>query len=273
MPVDKTLSYNAQYVYTCCVAVKERTDRMEKTILITGCAGGIGAGIAEKLLKSGYNVVGMDIFGEDNAVIAGLKENTGFRYLQCDLTDIGNLPAAAEKAASFFGRIDGLVNNAATSTRGPLDDVTEDDWDRYMLLNQKSVLFLTKAVVPYIRKQGKGSIVNMASLRSKESDGRHVLYCMAKGAIVSFTIELANMLAKDHIRANCISPAYVLTPMTRHNLEREGWLEKQLSVTLLDRLIEPSDIANMAEFLLSDASEAITGQNMEIDGGMRVKGS
>ncbi|MBQ9828685.1 MAG: SDR family oxidoreductase, partial [Lachnospiraceae bacterium] len=227
--------------------------------------------IAAGLLKKGCKVAGVDKFDDSAEVLESLFENEGFTYFQYDLNDLEGMAALVEKINAAMGGIDGMVNSAAYSTRGPIDDVSYEDYDDYMLLNQKSLFFLVKTALPYIRAEGKGSIVNMSSLRSVQSDGRHVLYSMVKGAIVSFTRELAVCLAPDHIRVNCISPAYVLTPMTRHNLSREGWLEKQLESSLIGRLVEQEDVAAMAEFLISDESAGVTGQDLFVDGGTTIK--
>ena len=243
-----------------------------KIAVVTGCAGSIGSVTVKKLLEDGFRVVGIGRGELSDERMKDFIDNEDFAYIQYDLNDIDGMPALMEEAASKFGGIDAFFNNAATSCRGPIDDVTQEEWDSFTHLNLKGVLFLTQAAIPYLRKQGGGSIVNMSTLRTTISDGRHLVYAMVKGAITTMTRELAISLSKDHIRVNCISPCYVLTPMTRHNLSREGWLEMQLNSLLIDRMVAPEDVAEMALFLLSDRSAAITGQDLVVDGGSSVYG-
>lgn len=241
----------------------------KKTALVTGALGGIGSAVVKKLLERGYNVVGID-YGEDkkeafDALCEGAGE--GF-YISADLSKTRELPDVMRRAADAFGSIDALVHTAATSRRDDILSITDADWDSFMDINLKATYFTVAAAAPYMRDAGGGSVALLCSIRVDYSDGKHLLYSTAKGATRSMAHELAAGLAPMRIRVNCVSPCYVLTEMTKHNLEREGWYERQLNSILLERMVAPEDVAGAAAFLLSDDAAAITGENLMVDGGL-----
>ena len=183
---------------------------------------------------------------------------------------IDGYPDLIQEIASELGRIDVLVNNAAYSTRGKMEDITLPEWDQYLRVNLSAAFFMAQTVAPEIEKAGGGAIINISSVRSMLADGRHMLYSVAKGALVAMTRELAVSLWKQNIRVNAVSPGYVLTPMTRHNLEKPGWYDQNLEDLLIQRMIEAEDIAEIVVFLASDTAIAINGQDIFADGGLTI---
>ena len=240
-----------------------------KTALITGATRGIGKGIAEVFAKHGANVA-----FTFNSSVEAAKE------LEKELQSYGVkakgyqsnaaiFDAAQELAADVlkeFGAIDILINNAGITKDNLLMRISEDDFDKVIEVNLKSVFNLTKAVIRPMMKQRKGSIINMSSVVGLKGNAGQTNYAASKAGILGFSKSVALELGSRNIRCNVIAPGFIETEMTA-KLPEETVKEWRSSIPL-KRGGTPEDIANACVFLASDMSSYITGQTLSVDGGM-----
>lgn len=240
----------------------------DKVALITGGAGGIGKQIALTFARECAKVIIVDVKQAESeetvSEIGGYSEGS---YLLADISHVGNIRQAVADAHARYGRIDVLVNNAGISMRSPVEEVTEEEWDRINAINLKAAYFFSAEVAKIMKQQRSGRIVNMSSIRGLVGDKTHVGYSVTKAGMQSLTRSFAVSLAEHGIHVNSVSPGYVLTPMTRHNLDRPGWNDWVRATIPLGRLIEMQEVANAVLFLASDLASGITGHNLVIDGG------
>ena len=237
----------------------------KKTAVVTGGAGGIGKSVAKRLIEDGFRVVLVDRNGESAKAAA---EELGCDYTQFDITAVNDAPAVFQGIYEKYGSVDVLINNAGISThRGPTDTIAESDWDKIIGVNLKALFFMAKAAAPFMAKSGGGSIVNTSSMRAFLATGDRTLYAITKKAILSVDAELAADFWRYNIRVNSVSPPYVLTDMTRVHLTEPGWYENQLETLLTKDMMLPEDIAEVASFLASDESVAISGTDISCTGG------
>jgi 3-oxoacyl-[acyl-carrier protein] reductase len=240
-----------------------------KTAIITGASRGIGRGIALKYAEQGANVAftflssvekGLELEKELEAF--GVKAK-GYR------SDAGDFKAAEELVNAVitdFGTIDILVNNAGITRDTLLMRMSEQQWDEVMNANLKSVFNLTKAITKPMLKQRKGSIINISSVVGIQGNGGQSNYAASKAGIIGFTKSIALELGSRNIRSNAIAPGFIETEMTAALDQKavEGWRDS----IPLKRGGTPTDVANAAVFLGSDMSEFITGQVLNVCGGM-----
>ena len=237
-----------------------------RSVLITGGASGIGADMVRAFRANGAKVTFLDIRDGD---AAALTEETGARYVRCDLMDIPALQAAIAKVGKEQGPISVLINNAANDDRRPIDDVTEDYWDWSQDINLKHVFFAAQAVRPQMKSAGGGSIVNLSSIAWRFGADAMIPYVTAKSAVIGLTRALARGLGGDNIRVNAIEPGAVMTEK-----QRQLWYPTQASVDamigrqILKAVLDGGDIARMALFLAADDSRLITKQTFIVDAGM-----
>jgi NAD(P)-dependent dehydrogenase (short-subunit alcohol dehydrogenase family) len=240
-----------------------------KTALVSGASSGLGKGIALALAEAGADVVAAARNAERLEEVA--KEIRGLgRQAWAVQLDVSRSSAFSAQVATIIeqcGQIDILVNAAGMNIRKPILEVTEADWDYLMSVQLKGVFFLSQAVAPYMIKQGRGKIINIASLSSVIGLANISIYCAAKGGIAQLTKAMAVEWAKHGINVNAIGPGYYETPMTRpvfEDPERVNWM---LSRIPLGRTGVPKDLAGAAVYLASDASNYVTGQILYVDGG------
>lgn len=240
-----------------------------KVTLITGAARGIGKAIAMKFAQEGANVAFTDLNYDDN-----------MRATENELNDLGiKAKGYASNAASFedseklidqvvndFERIDVLVNNAGITRDNLLMRMQEQDWDIIMTVNLKSVFNLTKAVQRVMMKQRYGSIINMSSVVGVEGNAGQSNYSASKAGMIGFTKSIAQELGSRNIRCNAIAPGFIETEMTHQLKEdvREAWIK----TIPLRRSGKPEDVADVAAYLASDMSSYVTGQVINVCGGM-----
>jgi meso-butanediol dehydrogenase/(S,S)-butanediol dehydrogenase/diacetyl reductase len=247
-----------------------------RTVVVTGAARGIGAGIVEAVLEAGGNAVLVDLDREAAAATARTLDPAGARTLAlaADVTDGASLDAAAAEASTRFGGLHGWVNNAGIVRMAPAEALTADGWDLEFRVNTRGVFLGAQAAFRAFGKDG-GAIVNIASNAGKVGFPNMAAYNASKAAVINLTRSLAKEWAPAGINVNAVCPGSVATPMLREvadELEREG---KGNAATLfagmvpaqLGRHVTPIEVGRVVAFLLSDAALVIRGQAINLDGG------
>ena len=241
----------------------------DKTAIVTGAGSGFGKGIAMRFAKEGARVGVIDINAEAAREVASQIGNSSFA-MEADVSIDGDVSRMVQEALDRWGQLDILVNNAGTTHRNqPMTEVTEEEYERIFAVNVKSVYLSAKHIVPVMKKQGFGVILNVASTAGVRPRPGLVWYNTSKGAMMTATKAMAIELAGEKIRVNAINPVAGETGML-HLFMGEDTPEKRaqfISSIPLGRLSLPEDMANAALFLCSDEAEMITGLCMEVDGG------
>ena len=241
----------------------------DKTAIVTGAGSGFGKGIAMRFAKEGARVGVIDINAEAASEVASQIGNSAFA-MEADVSIDGDVSRMVQEALDRWGQLDILVNNAGTTHRNqPMTEVTEEEYERIFAVNVKSVYLSARHVVPVMKKQGFGVILNVASTAGVRPRPGLVWYNTSKGAMMTATKAMAIELAGEKIRVNAINPVAGETGML-HLFMGEDTPEKRaqfISSIPLGRLSLPEDIGNAALFLCSDEAEMITGLCMEVDGG------
>ena len=241
----------------------------DKTAIVTGAGSGFGKGIAMRFAKEGARVGVIDINAEAAREVASQIGNSAFA-MEADVSFDGDVSRMVQEALDRWGQLDILVNNAGTTHRNqPMTEVTEEEYERIFAVNVKSVYLSAKHIVPVMKKQGFGVILNVASTAGVRPRPGLVWYNTSKGAMMTATKAMAIELAGEKIRVNAINPVAGETGML-HLFMGEDTPEKRaqfISSIPLGRLSLPEDMANAALFLCSDEAEMITGLCMEVDGG------
>lgn len=242
-----------------------------KTMAVTGAARGLGQEFACHLASLGANVIVGDV--NDCATTVDLVTAAGGTAIavKLDVTDTASAQAMVEAGLARFGRLDGLVNNAALYGAlhgGRFDAIAEVEWDACMAVNVKGIWNCCKAAVPAMRKQG-GSIVNIASLAATYGMPFGLHYTASKAAVIGLTRGLARELGRDGIRVNALAPSAVLTEGTSEFFGEK--LDRALSAVKTGQTIQrnllPGDLTGTVAWLLSDESGFVTGQTIAVDGG------
>jgi len=225
-----------------------------RVALVTGAARGVGARIAARLAEHGALVHAADI--DERAA------------LRMDVRDRAGARAAVERIERESGGLDILVNNAGLLATGPFDSTTGEAWDDLVAVNLTGIYNCVQAAVPALRRRGKGSIINIASVSHEKGGGAfgNVWYGATKAGVVAMTRGLGRELGPLGIRVNAIAPGVVVTDMVRSLLTPEV-RSRILARIPLGRLAEEDDVARLAVFLASDWSEFITGETIAVDGG------
>ena len=240
-----------------------------KTAIITGATRGIGRGIALEFANQGCNVA----FTFSSSVDAATALENELKDLgvkakgyQSNAADFDAAQELAKNVLAEFGTIDVLVNNAGITKDNLLMRISEDDFDKVIEVNLKSVFNLTKAVIRPMMKQRAGSIINMSSVVGLKGNAGQANYAASKAGILGFSKSVALELGSRNIRSNVVAPGFIETEMTAKLDEKvvEGWRNE----IPLKRGGTPKDIANACVFLASDMSAYVTGQTLSVDGGM-----
>ncbi len=238
-----------------------------KTAIVTGAGSGFGAGIARKFAAEGAQVLVADINGDAATAVA---TETGGTPWQVDVSDGASMAALAKGAMDAMGHIDILVNNAGiTHLPGPMESIPEDDFDRILAVNAKSVYLAAREIVPLMKANGAGAILNVASTAAISPRPNLSWYNASKGWMVTATKSMAVELAPAGIRVNAILPVAGETPLLKSFMGQDTpeIRAKFLSTIPLGRFSTPEDMGNAAAFLCCDAASMITGVAMEVDGG------
>ncbi|MBV2148565.1 3-hydroxybutyrate dehydrogenase [Sphingobium sp. AS12] len=252
-----------------------------KTALITGSTSGIGLAYAKALAGEGANVV-INGFGDKDAIEQerlGLEALSGAKALYSghDLTKQDQIEAMMAEAATAFGGVDILINNAGMQHVAPVEDFPVDKWNLIIALNLTSAFHTTRLAVPYMKGKKWGRIIQTASAHSLTASPFKSAYVTAKHGLAGFTKTVALEVATFGITANCISPGYVWTPLVENQIpdtmKARGMTREQVMNDVLlagqptKQFVTVEQVAAMAMFLCSDAAANITGANMSIDGG------
>jgi len=245
-----------------------------KVAIVTGGRRGIGKAIALLFAKSGADLVVCDYQIEDGELEAVAREvgKLGRRSLalRTDTRIKADIDSLVQSTITEFGKVDILVNNAGIASKTPLLEISEEEWDRVVDTNLKGYHLCSQAVGKIMVEQKGGTVINIASigsLRPSKSLGWAV-YNVTKAGVVMLTKQLALELASHRIRVNAIAPAPVRTDMVQELWTNSEILERYSSSVPLGRIAEPDEIAQVAEFLASDASSYITGHTIVVDGGL-----
>ena len=258
-----------------------------KVALITGGGSigpGVGNGKATSILfaREGAEIIAVDLdlnaARETVGIIEG-EEGTAMAH-QADVTDAGQVAALLETVEKTFGRVDILVNNVGVAWTGGITSTEEADWDRVTEINQKSVYLMCRAVVPLMQRQGKGAIVNIASIAAHRWTGiNYASYYATKGAVIALTRAIALEFAKEGIRCNSVSPGLMNTPMVHHGLTAAYGEEGDVDNLVRERDAQcPTgkmgtawDTAHACLFLASDEAGYVNAHDLVVDGGITAK--
>ncbi len=240
-----------------------------KTAIVTGGGSGFGAGIVAKFIAEGARVMVADI-NEDAAtqVAASAGENAIAQVV--DVANGSSMQSMAKAATDHFGKLDIMVNNAGiTHLPQAMEEVTEDDFDRVLAVNAKSVYLSAKYIVPHMKKNGAGAILNVASTAGVSPRPRLSWYNASKGWMITATKSMAVELAPLGIRVNALNPVAGETPLLKSFMGEDTpeIRARFLSTIPIGRFSQPEDLGNAACFLCSDEASMITGVAMEVDGG------
>jgi dehydrogenase/reductase SDR family protein 4 len=239
----------------------------DKVAVVTGASRGIGRSIAEVFVREGAQVV---ICGRKQEVLDQVAREigAGVRPLACHVGKADQIQNLVETTTREFGRIDILVNNAATNiAQGPSLEMDEAQFDKMIEINLKSTFRLMKLVAPGMCERGKGSIINIASIAGLRPQIHGLLYSMTKAALIMMTQSYAVELGAKGVRVNAIAPGLIQTALSEYYWKDETRSAKQLGAQPIKHLGQPVEIAEVALLLASDRSSYLTGQTLVVDGG------
>jgi len=245
-----------------------------KKVLVTGGGRGIGKGIAMAFAQTGADIIILDINEENiQATAQEISEKTGVTVYSktANLLQKEQIPVYIDEIIKECGGVDVLVNNAGIQYRIPALDFPLDKWERLFSLHVTATFLLSQAVVPFMKEQGGGAIINLASLCSIVPFQNIIAYNAAKHAVAGLTKSMALEWGKYNIRTNAIGPGHILTDQTKEKFKDKDLLDKILNDIPLGRLGEPrDDLGFAAVFLATEAAQYINGQILYIDGGWLV---
>ncbi|MFP6584807.1 MAG: SDR family oxidoreductase, partial [Candidatus Hydrogenedentota bacterium] len=251
----------------------------DKIAVITGGGSGIGQAMCHVFAQQGATVCILEVNADQaNETLSQLQENgLAASVYACDVASQASVDDAIASVVADHGRIDILINNAGISHVGTVETTTEEELDRVYSVNIKGIYTCSHAVVPIMKKQGGGCILNMASIASLIGLKDRFAYGMSKGAVLTMTYSIAVDYVGDNIRCNCIAPARVHTPFVDGFIKKnypgnEEEMFKQLSeYQPIGRMGKPEEVAQLAVYLCSDEASFITGQAYPIDGGVLMQ--
>ena len=251
----------------------------KKVVVITGAANGIGKACAIRFAQEGANVACLDMADEKNEVVAAECHQLGVEALalRCNVTDKDNIQDVVHEILEKWEHIDILVASAGVYTGSPLAEVSQAQWQRTIDINLTGVFLTNQAVAPILVEQKSGSIINLSSMAGKTSWAASAEYSASKTGVIGLTRSVAMEMAPHGPTANAVCPGNTLTDMVRGVAEKVGkldgmtgeeWLQMRAEDCPMNRLAEPWEIAGVVAFLASDDSRYITGQAIEVDGGL-----
>jgi gluconate 5-dehydrogenase len=240
-----------------------------QTALVTGGNSGIGLAIAEALAQAGASVVLAARRKHDLEEAAARIAAAGgtARWVACDLAERDEIAQCVERASSFFGTPDILVNAAGVNFRQPIDDVSEAAWDATIAVNLAAPFFLSRSLSPTMIRKGRGRIINIASLQSVRAFSDGAPYGASKGGVMQLTRAQAQAWSRYGITCNAIAPGFFPTPLTAQVFGDPQRAQAMAAHTMIGRNGELEDLHGVALFLASRASDYVTGQTLFVDGG------
>lgn len=239
-----------------------------RTVIVTGAATGIGQAFALACSAQDANIVVADMGPADETMDLIVRQGGQAVYVKTDVADNDSTQAMAAAALHRFGRIDGLINNAAYFREVKLTDFEAIDtaiWERIFAVNVKGVWQCCKAVMPAMRERRSGSIVNIASVVAVAGQPGYLHYVATKGAVLAMTKGLAKEVGQHGVRVNCIAPGFVITDATRNRPVE--WQQSFLKARAIGREQKPDDLVGTAVYMLSDLAGFVSGQTVVVDGG------
>jgi len=250
-----------------------------KVVIITGGAQGIGRGITDVLAEDGATICIADISKEHgNQAVMDLKaQGRKAIFIEADFSKSESSVRVVEECTNILGRLDILVNNVGIQPPASyknIEETTEDMWDTVINVNLKSYFLMSKYSIPHMKKLGKGVIINVSSVQGLQSQKLVPPYAASKGAVLSLTRQMSLDYIKSNIRINAINPGTINTPMVRASIT--GDIEEKMELFGKDipigRVGDPKEIGRVASFLASDGASFISGEYINVDGGIMAKG-
>ncbi|MEQ9068996.1 MAG: SDR family oxidoreductase [Gimesia chilikensis] len=249
-------------------------DLTGRTAIITGGSKGLGSAMAEGLASAGANVLLTSRHAEEAAETAAqIEADYGTRAIgiAADVTDPEQVAAMTERAISEFGRIDILINNAGINIRGPIDELTLEEFEEVQKVNVTGPWLCVRSVVPHMKKAGYGRIINMASTLGLVGLSNRTPYTASKGAMVQMTRAMGLEFCEHGITCNAICPGPFLTPMNQPFAETEEIKKFIVGAVAMNRWAQMEEIQGAAIFLASNASSYMTGSMVTVDGGWTAR--
>jgi 3-oxoacyl-[acyl-carrier protein] reductase len=244
-----------------------------KVVVVTGGGHGIGKAYCLGIAREGGTTIVADIDGDAAAAVANAISDTGAKALgiKVDVADFTSCQEMAKKTLDAYGKIDGLVNNAAIfmsvpAEKGNWQEITEEAWDRIMAVNVKGLWLCSRAVVPAMQQRKQGSVVNISSNMAFNGGLTMMHYVVSKAAVVGFSRVLARELGGDNIRVNTLAPGATMSE-EKPTEEILKHYDRTASTRILKRVEQPEDLVGTALYLLSDLSTFVTGQTILVNGG------
>jgi 3-oxoacyl-[acyl-carrier protein] reductase len=244
-----------------------------KVVIVTGGAHGIGKAYCLGIAREGGAVVVADIDDKAADGVAKAISNSGGKALptKVDVANFSSCQALAKKTLDEYGKIDGLINNAAIfmsvpAEKGSWQEITEEAWDRIMAVNVKGLWLCSRAVVPAMQQRKQGSVVNISSNMAFNGGLTMMHYVTSKAAVVGFSRVLARELGPDNIRVNTLAPGATMSEEKATSDALKSY-ERSASARILKRIEQPEDLVGTALYLLSDLSTFVTGQTILVNGG------
>jgi len=243
-----------------------------RVALVTGASRGIGRALALGLAEEGFDLVVNDI-ARQSAALDGVAEEIRAKSRRAftalaDVSSKAEVNAMVAAAIEAAGHIDAVVNNAGILIANSVDALKEEEWDAVLDVNAKGTFLVVQALLPHMKARGYGRIVNIASIGGKHGAPLQAHYSASKAAVMGFTRVLAQEVGTFGITANCICPGIIVTDMGRTNLDDKAVAQAWIDKTALRRLGQPEDVAGPVCFLASDASAFVTGQSLNVCGGI-----
>jgi 3-oxoacyl-[acyl-carrier protein] reductase len=244
-------------------------DLTDRVVIVTGAGRGIGAALAERFALEGARVIGIDILEEDLKQVGQAITTAGAKWeaLTVDVTQAAQITAATKAVAERYGRIDVLVNNAGVGADKPLDELTESEWDRCFNVNLKGLWLMSRSVMPIMKRQNAGRIINAASFAAIVPMAGVGAYAAAKAGVVQLTRALAGELGPWNITVNAYAPGMVPTDINHFTERSQEEQDRLLDMLTLRRWGAKEEVADLVCFLASDRAGYITGTVIDVSGG------
>jgi len=240
-----------------------------KNVLVTGGSRGIGKACVELFLKAGANVAFTFQSAKNKAdkLIADYNGSSKLKQYKLNLEDTADIEKVIGLVIHDFGNIDVLVNNAGIWKEAAIDQMTIDQWNETININLTSTYLITMLIVPVMKKNKFGRIINIASTAGQRGEAFHSHYAASKGGMISLTKSLASELGQNNITVNCVAPGWVVTDMTTDSLGDAEIYKKVLGDIPLNKIAQPEEIAGPVLFLASNLASHITGEILNVNGG------